>query len=96
MPVLPREQVTQRHPRASVSAPGVRLWETETVLSIPTVDITDEVTDEEVELAHLPPPPTRLSFDEWGVVQGWVFGEGYFGEGPFGGLETEWDDPYRR
>jgi hypothetical protein len=80
MTILPREQVIQRHPRAAVSAPGVLLWSSQTDLAICDVEVTDEVTDGEVELAQNVAP-----YMEWHVV-GETPGFGYdaFGVEPFG------------
>lgn len=79
MAILPREQVTQRHPQAAVSAPGVTLWTSQTNLATCDVDVTDEVVEGEVELAHYVPEI------EWDVeTRPPGFGYGPFGEYPFG------------
>lgn len=77
------------------------LWGSRTDLWSCEVVVTDEVLPGEVELAHADPPETYLTFDEydggtWGVVQGAAYSEWVYGEGPYGGVELEWDDPDRR
>jgi hypothetical protein len=84
MTILPREQVTQRHPRAAVSAPGVLLWASQTDLAICDVDVVDEVDEGEVEVAQDAAP-----YYEWNVVlETYGFGLDAFGEEPFGAPTT--------
>jgi hypothetical protein len=100
MTILPREQVTQRHPRAAVSAPGVLLWSSQTDLALCDVDVVDEVDEGEVELAQESAPYyewTVVSEDLWedvddhpGVYQFGALGEGVLGGGTLGGVETDW------
>lgn len=100
MVILPREQVTQRHPRSAVSAPGVLLWASETNLATCDVDVLDEVDFGEVELAQEAAPYYEwhvVSEDLWdgvddhpGVYQFGALGEGTLGGGTLGGVELEW------
>lgn len=89
MTILPREQVTQRHPRSAVSAPGVLLWESQTDLAACDVDVVDEVTYGENDILD-----EVNQHQEWYVQGGYYgFGFGALGDEPFGGVILDDEAP---
>jgi hypothetical protein len=103
MAILPREQLVQRRD-ATVAAPGVVLWSSTTNLTTCEVQNTNLVVEGEPELAQTAPPEwffdvvigTAYPEDEAADVQDGVYQDHTydgmdFGEGPFGGVELEWN-----
>jgi hypothetical protein len=91
MAILPREQITQRHPRATVAAQGVTLWESATSLATRVVTNDDVVVALDVEIAHMPVYEDQGgdTFMMDGFTREGDFGDGFFGYGVFGDAEDE-------
>ena len=86
MAELPIEQVTQRHPRGIVAAPGVVLWATETTYAFPRgyVENVDEVEPGEVVLAQMASPEFFWTVVSGAKQTGLEYGEGLYDHGEYG------------